>query len=268
MEGMLIFSGLFSASLTAFVIESYKSLQPQSGDLTVAALSQLSMQLAAIASGTHLELEPAKVFRPATESVICNALWFISLSLSLMCALLATLVEQWARDFLHKTEMRPAPVRRARVFSFLYFGLKRFRVHTVVDTIPCLLHASLFLFFSGLLVFLIPVNVLIMRIVAVALFIFLALYGVLTVIPVVSLDCPYRTPLSAPVWALIRRISSPFSKNSDAANEKKIPQALATRALQQPEERDQRALHWTLNSLTDDSELLPFVEAIPDVIYG
>ncbi|KAJ7083535.1 hypothetical protein C8R44DRAFT_903727, partial [Mycena epipterygia] len=136
MERMLIFSGLFSASLTAFIIESYKTLQPDSGDLTVAALSKVSQQLAAIAVGGSYALQPAAPFHATTASLLCNALWFISLSLSLICALLATLVEQWAREFLHKTEMRPSPIRRARIFSFLYFGLKRFRMHTVVDVIP------------------------------------------------------------------------------------------------------------------------------------
>jgi hypothetical protein len=32
--------------------------------------------------------------------------------------------------------------------------------------------------------------------------------------------------------------------------------------------RDQRTLEWTLESLTDNVELLPFVEAIPDMIHG
>ncbi|KAJ7461120.1 hypothetical protein FB451DRAFT_1269013 [Mycena latifolia] len=267
MEGMLIFSGLFSASLTAFVIESYKNLRPQSGDLTVAALSQVSKQLAAMASGRDLVAEAAQSFRPTTESLICNALWFISLSLSLMCALLATLVEQWAREFLHKTERRPSPVRRARVFSFLYFGLKRFRMHAVVDAIPFLLHASLLLFFAGLLTFLIPVNALIMRIVAVVLLVFLALYSALTILPIVSLDCPYRTPLSTPLWALILRLPS-FSQKIGTWKEKTIAEAVAIRALDHPEERDQRALQWTLNSLIDESQFLPFVEAIPIALHG
>ncbi|KAJ7466628.1 hypothetical protein B0H11DRAFT_1733169, partial [Mycena galericulata] len=74
MEGMLIFSGLFSASLTAFLIESYKNLQPDSGDLTVAAISQVSQQLAAIASGKTFVIQAAAPFTPTTESLWCNAL--------------------------------------------------------------------------------------------------------------------------------------------------------------------------------------------------
>ncbi|KAJ7466626.1 hypothetical protein B0H11DRAFT_2307281 [Mycena galericulata] len=230
MEGMLIFSGLFSASLTAFIIESYKNLQPDSGELTVAAISQVSQQLAAIASGKTFVIQAAASFTPTSESLWCNALWFISLALSLTCALLATLVEQWAREFLHKTEMRPSPVRRVRIFSFLYFGLKRFRMHTIVDAIPFLLHASLLLFFAGLVAFLLPVN----RI---------------------------MIPSS-------RSTGLPVTHSSVRPLVRTITEAVLDCALQDTKKRDQHALKWTLDSLTDDVELLPFVEAIPDIIHG
>ncbi|KAJ7480270.1 hypothetical protein B0H11DRAFT_1246209 [Mycena galericulata] len=267
MEGMLIFSGLFSASLTAFIIESYKNLQPDSGDLTVAAISQVSQQLAAIASGKTFVLQATVPFTPATESLWCNALWFISLALSLTCALLATLVEQWAREFLHKTEMRPSPVRRARIFSFLYFGLKRFRMHTIVDAIPFLLHASLLLFFAGLVAFLLPVNRIMMYLMCIALGSFIILYTILTVLPVVQLDCPYRTPLSALLWSLLQNPFNFFAP-PEISSQPTISEVVLDCALQDTRERDQRALEWTLDSLTDDVELLPFVEAIPDIIYG
>ncbi|KAJ6563844.1 hypothetical protein B0H19DRAFT_991004, partial [Mycena capillaripes] len=45
MEGMLIFAGLFSASLTAFLIESYKTLTPDPGATTNLLLIQISAQL-------------------------------------------------------------------------------------------------------------------------------------------------------------------------------------------------------------------------------
>ncbi|KAJ6494325.1 hypothetical protein C8R45DRAFT_987954, partial [Mycena sanguinolenta] len=264
MEGMLIFSGLFSASLTAFLIESYKVLQPDSGDLTVAGIALLSNQLAAIARNTTFVSPPPSNFTPTAASLWCNALWFISLSLSLTCALLATLVEQWAREFLHKTEMRPSPLRRARIFSFLYFGLKHFRMHTIVDAIPFLLHASLLLFFAGLVAFLLPVNHIMMYLMCIVLLGFIVLYAVLTILPVVRLNCPYRTPLSAPLWSMLQA----FSDKADSWEQQTMAEAVAALALQDTKRRDQRALQWTLDSLTDDFELLPFAEAIPDAIHG
>ncbi|KAJ7222201.1 hypothetical protein GGX14DRAFT_297322, partial [Mycena pura] len=154
MEGLLIFAGLFSAVLTAFIIESYKTLNSDSGDLTVQLLSRISEQLTASANGTTFNIPPSNPFVPQKASIVCNALWFIALGLSLACAVIATLIEQWARELLHRADMRSPPVIRARMFSYLYYGLKRFHMHTVVEIIPLLLHASLFFFFGGLIAFL------------------------------------------------------------------------------------------------------------------
>ncbi|KAJ7085145.1 hypothetical protein B0H15DRAFT_765016, partial [Mycena belliarum] len=204
MDGMLIFAGLFSASLTAFIIESYKTLIPDSGDTTVELLKQISAQLANSANGTSSETTPPTVFVASTTSLVCNALWFISLGLSLACALIATLVEQWARDFLHKADMHSAPVVRARIFAYLYYGLKRFNMHVVVEIIPLLLHSSLILFFAGLVAFLIPINTAMTVVTAGLLATVAAVYLLLTILPLQYLDCPYRTPLSGAFWSITR----------------------------------------------------------------
>ncbi|KAJ7175349.1 hypothetical protein C8R46DRAFT_62942 [Mycena filopes] len=197
MEGLLIFAALFSAILTAFIIESYKSLSP---DDTVQVLSQISQQLAAVAGGKPFDISLTPTFAPPVSSIVCNALWFISLGLSLACALIATLVQQWARDFLHKTQLRSAPGLRAPIFTYFYYGLKRFGMHRVVEVIPLLLHGSLALFFAGLLAFLIPVNTALAAITALILLIVGGLYVVFTLLPLQWLDCPYHTPLSATSW--------------------------------------------------------------------
>ncbi|KAJ7851790.1 hypothetical protein B0H14DRAFT_2218963, partial [Mycena olivaceomarginata] len=157
MEGMLIFAGLFSTSLTVFLIESYKTLTPDNP--SVRLLTQISLQLAASSNGSTYSVPLAPTPTPPSASaLVCNALWFTSLGLSLSCALVATLLEQWARSFIHRSDIRSAPLIRARIFSFLYYGLRRFNLHTVVEIIPLLLHASLLLFLAGLVAFLIPVN--------------------------------------------------------------------------------------------------------------
>ncbi|KAJ7620906.1 hypothetical protein DFH06DRAFT_1482481 [Mycena polygramma] len=276
MEGMLIFAGLFSASLTAFLIESYKTLVPDPGDTTTTLLAQISLQLAASANGTTYHVPPPASFTPPTTSLICNVLWFISLGLSLTCALIATLLEQWARDFLHRADMRSAPVIRARVFSFLYYGLKRFRMHTVVEIIPLLLHASLLLFFVGLVAFLIPVNIAITVVVAVILLTVITAYALLTLLPLLHLDCPYRTPLSSGLWRLGQKLwtALPYCRfrvsNSEQEGESMVEAVFreAMKASEKRSTRDQNSLSWTLKSLADDNELEPFVEALPDLIWA
>ncbi|KAF7323555.1 hypothetical protein MKEN_00575800 [Mycena kentingensis (nom. inval.)] len=76
MEGMLIFAGLFSASLTAFIIESYKTLVVDPADTSVVLLKQISLQLANQTTTLNTE-EPS--FTPSTSALICNILWFLTM---------------------------------------------------------------------------------------------------------------------------------------------------------------------------------------------
>ncbi|KAK7038450.1 hypothetical protein R3P38DRAFT_545257 [Favolaschia claudopus] len=287
MEGMLIFAGLFSAVLTAFLIESYKTLNPDPDDLTILLLTRISEQIAASANGNASNIPPPLELNdggPTRAALACNALWFLSLGLSLSCALIATLLEQWAREFLHRTDIHSAPVIRARIFSFLYYGLRRFNMHAVVDIIPLLLHLSLLLFFSGLVAFLAPVNTGIAIIAAIMLFVITTTYSVLTVFPLRYLDSPYRTPLTGMFWKLFqyfkirwnpsRHPSPPWladeAGHSETAGETMVAaiSRVAAEASEQRAARDLKALFWTLNSLADDTELEPFVEAIPDMLWG
>ncbi|KAJ7861629.1 hypothetical protein B0H13DRAFT_1506624, partial [Mycena leptocephala] len=193
--GLLIFvCGSLFSSLTAFLIESYKTLTRNQGDLTNALLAKISSQLSASTNSSSVEAMVPAVFAPSAASLACNALWFASLGLSLSCALIATLVEQWARDFIKTTDMRPSPIIRARIFAYLYYGLRRFNMHSVVELIPLLLHLSLILFFAGLVAFLLPVSTAITALAAVQLFVIFSVYSYLTILPIFHSDCPYRTP--------------------------------------------------------------------------
>ncbi|KAJ7642348.1 hypothetical protein DFH06DRAFT_607904 [Mycena polygramma] len=274
MEGMLIFAGLFSASLTAFLIESYKTLNNDSGDTTVRILTQISHQLAASQNGSVFSVPPPPDFTPSPAALACNALWFISLGLSLSCALIATLLEQWARDFIHRSEIQSAPRVRARIFSFLYYGLKRFNMHTVVEIIPLLLHMALLFFFAGLVAFLLPVNLVMAVIVAAILCVVAGVYAVLTILPLGYLDSPYRTPLSGACWRVFQYLKIERRRRNDGHNhvqEESITAAISRVALKASKDRrarDEKALVSTLRSLSDEYELEPFVEAIPDMLWG
>ncbi|KAJ7153319.1 hypothetical protein C8R46DRAFT_961663 [Mycena filopes] len=283
MEGMLIFAGLFSASLTAFLIESYKTLNPDQGNTTIHLLAQISSQLAASANGTVFNITPPVSFTPSASAVVCNALWFLSLGLSLTCALVATLLEQWARDFIHRSEIRSAPLIRARIFSFLYYGLKRFRMHTVVEIIPLLLHTSLFFFFAGLVAFLVPVNLAMAALTGVILTVVLGAYLFLTLLPLWYCDSPYRTPLSGACWNIVQKTQRHWwhaprpswswslaqVPRRTPAEDETIIEAISREATEESEtriQRDYRALVWTVRSLSDEAELEPFLEAIPDIL--
>ncbi|KAJ7121928.1 hypothetical protein C8R46DRAFT_105447 [Mycena filopes] len=285
MEGLLIFAGLFSASLTAFLIESYQTLSPDQGAITIAILAQISRQLEGHA--TAVDLSQLLVKTPTRAAMACNILWFISLGFSLSCALIATLVQQWSRDFIQGTEMQPSPIIRARIFAYLYFGLQQFGMHTIVQFIPFLLHMSLFLFFAGLIAFLFPINIVLGTIAAMLFGSILVTYVGFTAMPMVVSNSPYRTPLSAIAWGLYHHLNGlsfltrhpvEDEESSIAANNilpvygiPTMVEKMMQDALQESPERDDRdgrAIVWTMRSLTDDSELQPFVEALPNLVWG
>ncbi|EEB99753.1 hypothetical protein MPER_00492, partial [Moniliophthora perniciosa FA553] len=87
-------AGLFSAVVTAFLIESYQWLSEDPADTTVTLLTQISMQLNA--SQTTLPERPQ--FEPEASSIRINCFWFLSFIFSLTSALFGLLCKQWLRE--------------------------------------------------------------------------------------------------------------------------------------------------------------------------
>ncbi len=142
-------------------------------------------------------------FSPPTYAVWVNSLWFLSLVISLTCALLATLLQQWARRYLKVTQPRYSPHKRARIRAFFAEGVEKFLLPWAVEALPTLLHVSLFLFFAGLAVFLCNVNVTIFKLVLTWVGVCTALYGCIAFIPIFRPDSPYHNPLSLPAWHIV-----------------------------------------------------------------
>ncbi|KAH8982758.1 hypothetical protein EDB86DRAFT_2771803, partial [Lactarius hatsudake] len=185
-DGILVFTGLFSATVAAFLIESYKKLSPDSSDTTNALLTQISVQLVYISNGTALAsaaLQSTQPFKPTTSAIRVNVLWFLSLVLSLSCALSATLMQQWARRYRELAQRRSAFHRRARMRAFIFDGITRFGMARAVATMPTLLHISVFLFFAGLVDFLFPIYATVAYTTLGSVMVFALAYAILTVLP-------------------------------------------------------------------------------------
>lgn len=261
-------------------MESYKTLTPSPENTTVILLTQISQQLAVMtnSSSSTVSFVPSdftsEVFVPTTSALVCNTLWFLSLGFSLACALSATLVEQWVRNYLQATESRPTPHERARLCAYLFKGLEKFKMSAVVEAIPMLLHISLLLFFAGLVEFLRPVNAVMSALTLGILVLCVALYALATIIPAFHRDCPYQTPLSGTWWKLLkmlRLLRRLDPQGNTALISGSMAQARETDAFEISPERDQRdlsAMSWTLKTLREDGELEAFVEVIPRVVAG
>ena len=123
--------------------------------------------------------------------------------MSLSCALLATSLQQWARRYIRLTQLaRARPEKRARMREFYANGVDKMHIPWAVEGLPTLLHLSLFLFFGGLAVFLFNVDQDVFTYVVCWIGLFLIVYGLITLLPLIRHDSPYYTPLSKPVWFL------------------------------------------------------------------
>src|SRR5712672_3621679 len=157
---MALQAGLFSAALTAFVVDSKQNLQPNHTDETVyylrqhsTILSQISVQLSSIAPQVAIPSAPPPpfpMFNPSASDICVNVFWFMALTFSLLAALLAILVQQWVCKYMHVFQQYSDPLKSSRLRQYLYEGCERWYMPRVAKAVPGFLHVSLFLFFLGL----------------------------------------------------------------------------------------------------------------------
>jgi len=138
-----------------------------------------------------------------------NSLWCLSLVISLTCALLATLIHRWGRDYIVITQFPTFnPEMQARIRAFLAIGLSNSHMFSVLSASLALLHLSLFLFLVGFLIFLFNVNRIVFDSVIWWVVLFLVVYACATLSPILRENSPYSTPLSESVWFLYVGLSS------------------------------------------------------------
>lgn len=99
--------------------------------------------------------------------------------------------------------------------AYLNQGIKKYKMATIVEIIPLLLHISLFLFFAGLVAFLSPVNSILQYVMLVLLIGCCLLYFIITVLPTFDLSCPFWTPLSGHCWSLLRKLGLLSRRDAD-----------------------------------------------------
>jgi len=116
------------------------------------------------ASGRAEHITPVHPLRcpsnhPVLSSDICCLGQFVlvfEFSCQSYCALLATLVHQWTRRYVRNTQTATVQSRESARETRAFFseGAEKLYLSRVVETLPTLVHLSLFLFFIGLLIFL------------------------------------------------------------------------------------------------------------------
>lgn len=207
--------------------------------------------------------------------------------MGLTCALLATLLQQWARRYLWVTQPPCTPHRRSRLRSYFAEGVNKSQLPWAIEALPALLHCSLLLFFVGLVLFLFNIHHTVFTVVLWWVGLCASIYAYITFMPIFRQDSPYYTPLTLSAWYIINsflyvifgflswlerfhfynydtwRRFNHFKELYLGRLLKGVIKAAEETAQGLGSAIDGRALLWTLESLDEDLDLERFFAAIP-----
>jgi hypothetical protein len=272
---------LFSAALTAFVNDSKENLQVKPQDEMVyylrqhsTILSQISQQLSAITPQVSIPSTPPPPFpefNPLPSDIRINVFWFMSLVFSLLAALLAVLVQQWVRNYMHVFQRYSDPLKSARLRQYLYEGSEGWYMPVVAEAVPGLLHFSLFLFFTGLADSLLRINTTVGLSTVVPIGITGLLYFFTMLAPILYPQSPYQNSFSGIFWYLFQKLRGRRYKDrgldggmkSVSADMAQGQMQLAMEETEERKSRDVRAILWLVDNLTEDAEMEQFLTTIP-----
>jgi hypothetical protein len=207
----------------------------------------------------------------ALLDVRINAYWFMSLVFSLSAALLATLVQQWVRDYMHVFQRYSHPLKSARLRQYLYEGAEGWYMPVVAEFVPGLVHMSLFLFFLGLGDSLLNVNTTIGITTTIPIAVCSLLYIFCMFAPVLYPQSPFRNSFSSLIWYLMQKVHPRrYLDRAFGGVHKPVSLNMFEGQMQLAMEendgrqcRDVRAFQWLIQTLTEDIEVESFVLAIP-----
>ncbi|KAF9484149.1 hypothetical protein BDN70DRAFT_763842, partial [Pholiota conissans] len=148
---LLIFAGLFSAVVTAFVIESYKFLQPDPNAAVVGLLFHIASNINN-SSPFPPSVDPSSILAPFSQtssSARINIFWFLSLILSLTTVLIGTIALQWLRE--HQSYPNFSSKEKAAILHMRLQALDAWYVPQIFAGLPLLLQAALALFLAGMI---------------------------------------------------------------------------------------------------------------------
>ncbi|PSR72618.1 hypothetical protein PHLCEN_2v11502 [Hermanssonia centrifuga] len=205
-DALLIFAGLFSAVLTAFVVPSYLLLQPDNSQLTVQLLSRISAQLARFEilppfiNSTASDISASPEFQVSTSARWMNCLWFLSLIFSLSSALFGILAKQWIREYLQWRKVAAAPRENILLRQLRIEAWDGWKVSAGISAIPALLEMAVVLFLAGLVVLVWTLDTVVAVIITTAVSIVILILCTVTILPAVYYRCPYKSPTG---WACV-----------------------------------------------------------------
>ncbi|PPR06293.1 hypothetical protein CVT24_001099 [Panaeolus cyanescens] len=201
-QNLLVFSGLFSAVVTAFAVETQKLLEADPDKATVLLLAQLVGQRSANATMTESISEPFQNPNSPSQTFRVNAFIFTSLVLSLGTALVGIIALQWIRSY--RSSESASDRERISLRQIRYAALVKWKIPTIISYLPLLLGIALLIFFIGLIDFLDTMNSELAKTIGVLVGLIAMFLVITTILPTLHIysttdpmpPCPYQSPQS------------------------------------------------------------------------
>ncbi|KAF9553301.1 hypothetical protein CPC08DRAFT_697883, partial [Agrocybe pediades] len=138
-QNLLIFAGLFSAVVTGFLVESYKSLVPDPQDAMVLLLAQIVQRLDSpsnLTAATSVQSlnTPFVQQNPVYNRI--NGFWFLSLILSLATVLIGIISLQWLREHRNYSDPSLDTKQIFGIFRIRDEGLNKWKVPMLFELLP------------------------------------------------------------------------------------------------------------------------------------
>ncbi|KAG1785817.1 uncharacterized protein HD556DRAFT_1279221 [Suillus plorans] len=147
MDIVLIFSGLFSAVSTSFIVAMEPNLSPDPSDTTNALLKQLvQIGLGNLAEAGSTPVDPTSAWSLTAPTLWIQTIAYASLSTSLLAAFGAVLGKQWLGYYKSNRYGRGSQEERGKRRQEKFDGLVTWYFDAVVQLFPVLLQISLLLF--------------------------------------------------------------------------------------------------------------------------
>lgn len=144
------------------------------------------------ATPTAVDAQP---FQPTQRAIVVNTLWLIALVVSLLSALLATLVQDWTRECIKTRGRSTAETSLRRLREQM--GIERYGLDGLSSFVIILLHSALVLFLVGMSLFVSTLDFVPAVAVAILSVVAVSVYIAASLIPLVDQYCPYHTPLTS-----------------------------------------------------------------------
>jgi hypothetical protein len=146
------------------------------------------------------------VFTAPLYAIAVNTLFFASLAVVLVAAVLCMLVKGWIKELDRKLRRIPDLRKRAVVKELREQGMLRWRLPALITILPALIHLSLVLFFIGLVVYLLQVHKL-PAFLSIAIFgTWVFVYALSVLISAIDEFSPFRSSYSRMLGVLYRRL--------------------------------------------------------------